>query len=77
MALKAFKAGNNKVVKSDNRANKTIINFSKSNKLKNNKSKNLTYILNIKITKKPIFLTFNIKKIFNYLQQAFIKALIL
>ena len=44
------------------------------NKSKNNKSKNLTYLLNIKATKKSTFLTSNIKKTFNYLKQTFIKA---
>ena len=46
MALKRFKIGNNKIVK-DGNTNKTIINLSKSNKLKNNKYKTLTYIPNI------------------------------
>ena len=36
----------------------------------------MTHVPNIKLTKKPIFLTFNAKKTFNYLRQAFIKTLI-
>ena len=49
-----------------------IINLSK-----NTKSRNLTYILNIKVIRKPNFLTPNAKKTFNYLQLGLIKALIL
>ena len=57
---------------SGNKAYKTVINSSK-----NNKFKNLTFMLNIKFTKEPIFITTNVKKTFNYLKQAFIKVLIL
>ena len=71
MALKTFKANNNKSDGIDNIANKRIVKSSK-----NNKSKNLTYILNIRATKKLTFLIFNAKKVFNYLKQLFIKALI-
>ena len=67
-----IKAYDNEVFEIDDRANKTVINL-----LKNNKSKNLKHILNIKAIKKSIFLTFNAKKIFNNLKQAFIKVLIL
>ena len=66
MAQKAFKANNNKIVSSDSRGNKTIINL----------FKNLTCMPNIRAIKKLIFLIFNLKKIFNYLRQAFIKVLI-
>ena len=48
-----------------------------SSKFKNDKFEKLTYIANIGAIKKPIFLTFNTKKVFNYLRQAFIKASIL
>ena len=76
MALKTFKTSYNEIVKSNKgRANKIIVNF--SNNLKNNKFKNLIYMLNIKAIKKSIFLTFNAKKFFNYLRQTFIKTLIL
>ena len=76
LALKAFKADYNKVVKDDdNRANEIVMNL--SNKLNNNKSKNLMHISNIRAIKKSIFLNPNAKKVFNYLKQAFIKALIL
>ena len=63
LALKAFKANNNKVVNNDgNKTNKTIVNL-----YKNNKSRNLTRMPNIKAMKKSTFLTFNAKKTFNYL----------
>ena len=68
LALKAFRADDNKIVVSDGgRTNKTIRNL----------SKNLTYISNIRIIEEFIFLTPNSKKTFNYLQLAFIKAPIL
>ena len=67
MALKTSMTDNNKVVEIDCRANKTFKNLFKSKKSKNNKSKNLTYMLNIKATGKPIFLTLNAKKVFNNL----------
>ena len=45
--LKAFIADNNKIVNDNNdKINKTVVNLSK-----NNKSRNLTYMLNIKATK--------------------------
>ena len=73
LALKAFKIDNNKIVNiNGNRANKIVINL-----FKNKKSKNLIYISNIGAIKKPNFLIFDAKKTFNYLQLAFIKALIL
>ena len=75
MTPKAFRAGKNKVVRSDsNRTNKTVVDLFKS---KNKKFKKLTYILNIRAMKKPYFLTPNAKKTFNYLRLAFIKAPIL
>lgn len=52
------------------------MNLFKSKKAKKNKSKILLYFLMIEVTKKSIFLTFDIKKAFNYLKQIFIKALI-
>ena len=71
-----FKAGNNDIVRASSyKTNETIMNSSK--KLKNNKSKNLTHVLNIEALKKLTFLIFNIKKTLNYLKQAFIKAPIL
>ena len=73
-----FKANNNEVVKNNSdKANKKFINSFKFNQLKNNEFKKLIYVLNIKAKKKLIFLTFNTKKIFNFLRLAFIKALIL
>ena len=75
LALKAFKTGNNKVVKDGgDRTNETIVDSSKS---KNNKFEKSTYIPNIGVTGEPIFLTLDAKKAFNYLRQAFIKAPIL
>ena len=72
MALKTFKADDNKVVCNNNKANKMVVNLSK-----NNKFRNLTRLPNIKAIEEPIFLTFNAKKAFNYFEQAFIKASIL
>ena len=65
-----FKVDNNKVVgNDDDKPNRTIMNL-----FKNEKFKNLIYIPNIRAIRKPNFLTPNAKKIFNYLQLAFIKA---
>ena len=73
LTLKAFKANNNKFVSNDNsKANKTVMNLSK-----NNKSKNLTYVPNIRATKRLFFLIPNVKKVFNYLHLAFIESRIL
>ena len=77
LASKIFSASNNKVIKSSGKVDKTIVNSSKTNKLKNNKSKNLILVLNISAIDKPTFLTLNTKKDFNYLWQALIKVLIL
>ena len=71
MASKVFKADDNNVIKVGSRTNKMILNL-----FQNNKFKNLMYIQNIGATKKYIFFTFNVKKRFNTLKQAFIKALI-
>ena len=67
MAWKAFKANDNEVVKIGNKAKKTVVNS----------SKNLMHIPNIRAMEKPIFLTPNAKKTFNYLRLAIIKAVIL
>ena len=65
LAPKVFEANDNKIAgSSNNRTNKTVINF----------SKNLMYMPNIRAIKEPIFLIPNAKKINNYLKQAFIKA---
>ena len=72
MAPKAFKADDNKVVGVGGKANRTVVNSSK-----NEKSRNLTRVLNIGATKKPNFLIPDAKKAFNYLRLAFIKAPIL
>ena len=72
LAPKAFRANNNEVIGIGGRANRMIVNLSK-----NKKFRNLTHVLNIKVIKKSIFLTFNAKKAFNYLHLAFIKATIL
>ena len=62
LTTKTFRANNNKVVEiSGSRANKIIVNLSK-----NNKSRNSTHLLNIKAMKEYIFLTFNVRKAFNY-----------
>ena len=59
MVLKACGANNNKVVRVDCRANKTVLNLSK-----NDKSKKLSSIPNIEAIWKPTFLTFYVKKVF-------------
>ena len=64
MALKAFKANNNKVVIVSDRINKTVINL----------SKNSTHMLNIRAIKEPTFLIPIAKKTFNHLWLAFVKA---
>lgn len=73
LALKAFKANNNKIVEVGSKPNKTIKNLFKAKSLKNTKSEITTYI-NIKTIRELMFLTFGTKKTFNYLQQTFIKA---
>ena len=67
LALKIFKANNNKIVGSDSgRANETIWNS----------SKNLMHMLNIRVMGEPNFLTLDAKRAFNHLRLVFIKALI-
>ena len=72
LAVKVFKDNDNKVIEIDGRAKETIVNL-----FKNNKSQKLTCMPNIKAIKEPTFSILNTKKTFNYLRQAFIKALIL
>ena len=68
LALKAFGIDDNKVVGSNsNRTNKTVMNLSKKS----------MYMSNIGAIKEPNLLTPNAKKVFNHLQLAFIKTLIL
>ena len=75
LALRAFKVGNNEVVRGGgSRADETIVDSSTS---KNEKYKKLTRVLNIGAIREPNFLTSNAKEAFNYLRLAFIKALIL
>ena len=75
LALKAFWADNNEVVGGGvGVANEMSKNLSRSKKSKNKKSENPTRIGAIE---KPNFLTPNVKKTFNQLRQAFIKAPIL
>ena len=59
-----MKIDNNKVIDSrgSDKANETVANL--FNKLKNNKSKKLIHMPNIKAKKKPIFLIPNAKKVF-------------
>ena len=72
LALKALKTNDNEIVGSDSsRTNKKIVNSSQ-----NNKSRNLIYVLNIRVTEKLIFLILDAKQTFNYLKQMFIKVLI-
>ena len=72
LASKGFRADDNEVVGVGGRANGTVVNLSK-NKI----SKNLTCVLNIGATGEPNFLTPDVKKAFNHLRLAIIKALIL
>ena len=67
MALKIFKTDHNKVFGVGGRTNEMVINS----------SRNSMHMPNIGATGEPIFLTLNTKKIFNYLELAFIKAVIL
>ena len=72
-ASKAFRADDNKVVSDGgSRANETVVNLSK-----NNKFRNLMCVPNIGAMKKSNFLTPDVKKAFNHLRLAFIKAPIL
>ena len=64
----AFKGSNNKDIENSSGIDKTVRELFKCKKV--------TYILNIRSIRKPNFLNPNAKKIFNYLRQTFIKALI-
>ena len=76
MALKLFKTDYNKVFSDGcDKINKIVVNS--FTKLKNNKSKKLMCMSNIRTTRKLISLTFNAKKTFSYLKQTFIKTSIL
>ena len=78
LAPKAFKADVNKVVRGGGgRVNETVKNSSKSKKSKNKKSEISTRSLDIRATGKPMFLTPDARKAFNYWRQAFIEAPIL
>ena len=73
LAPKTFKADDNKIVDGgSSKANETVVNLSK-----NEKSRNLTHVPNIRAMGEPNFLTPNAKKGFNHLRLAFIKASIL
>lgn len=65
---RVFGIDKNRVVRSNSSANKIVKNLLMSNISKNNKSRNLTYILTIEDIKEPIFLTSSTKKVFNYLE---------
>lgn len=75
LILKVFWINNNKIVKINDKVDKIFRTLFKFKKLKNKKIKILIYT-NIKVIKKPIFLIFITKKVFNYLKQVYIKALI-
>ena len=69
---RVFKASHNEVVENSNsKANKIVVDLSKS---KNKKSKKLTHMPNIIAMWKSNFLTLNAKKTFNHLWLTFIKA---
>lgn len=77
--LIALKTNNNEIVENDScnkvdEIDKKLFKFKIS---KNNKCKNLMYVLSIEATKEPIFLAINAKKDFKPLKQAFLKALTL
>ena len=74
LALKTFRADDNKVVGVGGRANKMFKILFRAKNLKNKKFKNGTYI---KAVEKLFFLIFDAKKAFNHFWQAFIKASIL
>lgn len=68
LVLKTFKADDNKVANVGNRVDKIFRNLLNSKKSKNNKSGDLTRVLNIKATRKSMFLTFDTKNVFNRLR---------
>ena len=69
-----FRTNDNEVVGINGRTNITFKNLSKSKKSKNDKSENLTCMLNIEAIRKLTFLISNTKNVFNYLRLTFIKA---
>ena len=75
LAPKAFRADNNEIVgDGGGRADKTVVDLSKS---KNEKSRKSMHVPNIGAMGEPNFPTSNTKKAFNHLRLAFIKAPIL
>ena len=77
LVLKVFRADSNDIVEDGGgRADETGKNSSKSKKLKNKKSGNLT-CTNIKATGEPTFLTPGAREAFNILRQVFTEAPIL
>lgn len=77
LASKTLRVDDNEFIEIGDKADKTFENLSKSRKSKNNKSRNLTYVLITQAMKKSTFLTPSTRKVFNFLRQIFIKALIL
>lgn len=74
LVSKAFMPNNNKVVSNGgNRVDKIVKILFKFKNLKNIKFKILIRIT-IKVIREFIFLIFNVKEVFNYLQQIFIKV---
>lgn len=73
---KKSKTDNNKVVRGGGggKIDEIVVDLSKFKKLKNNKSENSTCIRAIR---ELIFLIFDIKNAYNWLNQVFIKVLIL
>ena len=59
LALKAFRANNNKIIGGGDRADKIVLDSSKS---KNKKFRKLTHMPNIRATRKPNFLTPMLRK---------------
>lgn len=68
LSPKVFKANDVEVVGIKDRADEMVKKLSKSKRSKNDKSKILTHISDIRVTAKPIFLTLIVKKVFNHLR---------
>ena len=66
LVLRALRVDSNKVFRDDRRADKMVVDLSKSKELKNEKGKNLTYIGALE---EPTFLIPSTKEASNYLRR--------